>query len=352
MKFQNFNFILLLFITFFISCSTSQESVWLVPNDEVLGGGVGKDGIPSVDNPKFETVANTTYLQDEDLVVGFKNGNTVRVYSHRVLDWHEIINDEVEAISIAITYCPLTGTAIGWDREIEGSISTFGVSGKLYNSNLIPYDRKTDSNWSQMRLDCINGKLIGEAVKTHQIIETTYGTIKEMFPNAEVITTETGFNRDYTVYPYINAQGEDYRVDGWMLFNVDVFDFRLPRKERVLGVINNGEARAYQFELFDENEISVIQDTLGGEDIVIIGSEIKNFIVAFSRTLADGTKLDFSSTMTTEGIVRDHEDNVWNIFGEAISGPRTGQKLQNVESFIGYWVAWSAFYHDLGIYGD
>ncbi|MGI9543245.1 MAG: DUF3179 domain-containing (seleno)protein, partial [Cyclobacteriaceae bacterium] len=120
--------------------SGGNSNDWLVPSNEVLGGGPGKDGIPALETPEMISVAQATYLRDDDLVIGFRSGIDVRAYSHKVLDWHEIINDDVNGTAIAVTYCPLTGTAIGWDRNISGGTTTFGVSGLLYNTNLIPYD--------------------------------------------------------------------------------------------------------------------------------------------------------------------------------------------------------------------
>jgi len=136
-----------------------------------------------------------------NLVIGFAQGDDARAYPHFILDWHEIVNDRVGDIHIAVTYCPLTGTGIGWEREINGSVTTFGVSGLLFNSNLIPYDRNTDSNWSQIRLDCVNGDLIGTEAETHVLVETTW---KTMYPKTLVMSMNTGYNRSYGNYPYGN----------------------------------------------------------------------------------------------------------------------------------------------------
>lgn len=346
---------LLMIVLLFASCNketVSQQSAdWLIPADEILDGGPGKDGIPSVDNPNFASVAETSYLADSDLVVGFKNGDLVRAYPHQILDWHEIVNDEVGDIGVAITYCPLTGTAIGWDRMIGGEMTSFGVSGLLYNTNLLPYDRKTDSNWSQMRLDCVNGELEGQQIQTHQVIETTWATWKMMFPESEVMTTETGISRSYGTYPYLNAGGLDYRVDDWLLFNVTPFDDRLSNKERVLGVIDGSEAKTYRFSSFTEEAVNVIQDDFNGQNLVIVGSQSMNFLAAFQSSLADGTSLSFEPIQNGEAaIMLDNEGNKWNLFGEAIEGARLGQKLENAESYLGYWVGWGAFYPDAEIH--
>ena len=131
--------------------SNSLQNEWLIPEGLVRDGGPGKDGIPAISDPKFTQASAVDYLKDEDLVIGLKYNEEIKVYPHIILDWHEIVNDEIDEFAFALTYCPLTGTAINWNRKLNGITTTFGVSGLLYNSNLIPYDRETDSNWSQMQ---------------------------------------------------------------------------------------------------------------------------------------------------------------------------------------------------------
>lgn len=322
---------------------------WLVPSNEVFGGGPGKDGIPALETPEMISAAAATYLRDDDLVIGFRSGNDVRAYSHKVLDWHEIINDDVNGTALAVTYCPLTGTAIGWDRNISGGTTTFGVSGLLYNTNLIPYDRLTDSNWSQIRLDCVNGNLIGEKIKTIALVETTWRTWKEMYPNTTVVSTNTGFSRDYQRYPYFSG-ARDYRIDPFLIFPIDSDDSRLERKARVHGVIENGEAKVYN--IADLNsDITVIEDSHLSLPIVVVGSSSKNFAVSFERNLSDGTQLSFTALQNQLPLImEDNEGNKWDVFGEAISGPRQGEKLKSTESFIGYWFSWGAFYENATIY--
>ena len=316
---------------------------WLIPIDEVRDGGPGKDGIPSIDSPIFEDVSSINYLAPDDLVIGIRDGQNVKAYPHPVLDWHEIVNDVVGDKQLALTYCPLTGTAIGWNRRINGFVTTFGVSGLLYNSNLIPYDRTTDSNWSQMRLDCVNGELAGKDIELYQVVETTWSTWKSMYPNSKVLTTNTGFNRQYGSYPYGN-----YRTSQSLLFPVSEDDNRLHPKERVLGVIADGKAKVYTFETFATS--AVIEDTFKGFDLIIAGSKQDNYIVAFQRTFSDLNFSPYSNSENTNIIMKDNEGNVWDIFGEAISGPRTGEVLKNVPSFIGYWFSWAAFYPETEIF--
>ncbi len=348
-----------LFIMLFTSCSDDSDITsrqppgsgqWLVPTSQVLDGGVGKDGILALENPPMIQASQATYLRDSDLVIGFKVGDDVRAYPHLILDWHEIVNDDIQDKSIAITYCPLTGTAVGWNRDTGAGNTTFGVSGFLYNTNLMPYDRRTNSTWSQMRLDCVNGELIGEEAKTYQLVETTWGTWKQMFPNTTVISDDLQLGRPYGVYPYTDrSTGADYREDPFLLFPIAIDDSRLPRKERVHGVIINGRVKAYPITEFN-NEVTVVEDLFEETNLVVVGDRGGNFVNSFHSEI-NGDLLSFEPVQDQLPVVmKDDEGNLWNIFGEAISGPRAGQVLPPTSSFIGFWFSWASFYPNPSIF--
>ncbi|MEM7371285.1 MAG: DUF3179 domain-containing protein [Bacteroidota bacterium] len=333
--------------------NSSGNNPWLIPDNEVRDGGPGKDGIPSVDDPVFTMIESSSkLLDDNELVVGFKYGNITRAYPHTILDWHEIVNDKIDDLSFSVIYCPLTGSATIWNREYDGKTGSFGVSGLLYNTNIIPYDRKTDSNWSQMRLQCVNGERMGDHPETFNVVETTWQNWRKMYPSSEVMTTNTGFNRDYGRYPY-----GGYRTNTQLIFPVSNLDDRLHAKERALAVIVDGTARGYPISALGESElddqITVIQEEVNGLPIVVAGSAGRNLGVAFQRQLADGTLLEFEAVNSGDNIVlRDQEGNEWDVFGYAINGVRQGQQLQRVESFIAYWFAWGTFYDDLSLYEE
>jgi len=332
------------------SSSPGSDSLksWAIPRDEVFDGGPGKDGIPALEDPEFISAEAADFMSDDELVIGFVVGDEARAYPHHILDWHEIINDRVGEVNIALTYCPLTGTGIGWNREIDGMVTTFGVSGLLYNSNLIPYDRKSNSNWSQMRLDCVNGELRGKEVETFPIIETTWLTWKEMYPNTKVVSRNTGHNRNYGRYPYGN-----YRTShSYLIFPVSNEDDRLPNKERVLGIVQSGSVRVYSFSSFGD-AVSVVNDELNGKNFVIVGNKEDNFMVSFSNDMGDGSTLSFSAVQGQYPVVMtDDEGNLWDVSGRAVAGPRKDARLDVPPSFIGYWFSFAAFYPDLSIYGD
>lgn len=367
MKNIHIRWICLIFIGLSISCSddstsgqvipssngstpTGNSSDWLIPQDEVFDGGPGKDGIPAIDAPQFIAVDQVDYLDDDNLVIGFKDGDVIRAYPHAILDWHEIVNDDINGIKLSVVYCPLTGTATGWDRILNGEETTFGVSGLLYNTNIIPYDRETDSNWSQMELQCVQGPLKGLRPTMHLLVETSWAHWKETFPNSEVLSLNTGWNRPYDVYPY-----GDYRTSNRVNFPIANRDERLPLKERTLGVITDDVVKAYSINSF-ESEVSIIRDNVGGEDAVIVGSKGRNFILAFEPEV-DELVLNFTAVQDEGEIIMESEDGTkWNIFGEAVSGPlATGNaestaKLRPMDAFMGFWFSWGAFYPEVQLY--
>ena len=327
------------------SCKTqADQSIWTIPVAEVFDGGPGKDGIPAIDAPDFTKASEVDFLDDFDLVLAIQVNDEVRAYPHPILDWHEIINDDIQNTSVAVTYCPLTGTGVGWDRNIDGQNTTFGVSGLLFNSNLIPYDRKTDSNWSQIRMDCVNGELINEVVATHFLVELPFGLFKEMYPNAMVVNTNTGHSRDYDRYPY-----DDYKINNnKLLFSVSHDDDRLPQKERVLALMEGDKAKAFAFSLFPGSEPTILYETFQNESILVVGAENRNYIVAYRRETSDGTLLEVTPVLNDlPAIMQDQQGNKWDIFGVAIEGPRKGERLPELRAFIGYWFSFGTFYPGL-----
>ncbi len=352
---------LVLSALFFMGCSSSNDpltvaggvpgqgtldSDWLLPTNAVFDGGPGKDGIPAVDAPVFSSAEEIQFMDEGDLIIGIREGEEIKGYPHLIMDWHEIVNDRVGDESVAITYCPLTGTAIGWDRFIGGQETTFGVSGLLYNNNLIPFDRATDSNWSQMLLKSVNGDLIGQGVETYSLLETTWATWKKMFPGSKVMNLNTGFSRQYGVYPY-----GDYRTNNdFLLFPLTQDDTRFPRKERGMGVIVDEVARYYRFQDFSNQRIVLKEDRINGIDLLIVGSSSENFLVAFEIPLRSEI-VSFEAIQEGGQVVfQDNIGNEYDVFGYVIRGPNAGFRLGQPPHFIGYWFSWGAFYPDVTVY--
>src|SRR5215813_10129652 len=173
----------------------------LVLSDRILPGGPGRDGIPAIDAPKF-IPANAAKLAPDDRVLGLARNGVVKAYPVRVLNWHEIVNDRFGDEPIAVTYCPLCGTGIAYLARAGRRVTTFGVSGLLYNNDLLLYDRATQSLWSQIGAQAITGPLKGEKLTPVALIHTMWSDWKKRYPDMLVLSEDTGFHRDYSRDPY------------------------------------------------------------------------------------------------------------------------------------------------------
>lgn len=317
---------------------------WSIDKSKVFDGGPGKDGIPALLDPKLINAANASYLFDDDLVLGIKNGDEIIALPHRILDWHEIVNLDIKDQSLAITYCPLTGTGVAWNRIFNNTKTTFGVSGLLYKNNLIPYDRATDSNWSQLKLECVNGALKGSKPEITVLLEMPWGIWKSIYPQTKVLSSDTGFPRTYETYPY-----GGYKTDNnYFIFPVEPLVKNIPAKERVHAIITDGNAKVYRFNSFGSGK--VIKDSSFSKRVnLIVGNQ--DFILSFQ--LDKNTKdLDFAYDFNgSEIILSDNEGNKWNVFGEAVEGPRKGSKLKfATTSMMAYYFSIEEFYPNLFVF--
>lgn len=236
-----------------------------VKAEDLLQGCFGQDCIPSINNPKFESSQQATWLKDEDIVFAIDYKGVQRAYPQRILNWHEIVNDEVAGDPVAVTFCPLCGSALAFERKVDGVITEFGVSGKLHNSDLVMYDRYEGNLWQQITGVGIVGPAArrDEKLKQVPIITTTWGQWKKEHPSTQVLSKDTGHSRNYDQYPY-----GTYEQDDQLFFGVKELDKSLQIKTVVYGLDLNGSSKAYPESVFDEqssstNKKKVINDTVG-----------------------------------------------------------------------------------------
>lgn len=234
-----------------------------IPLEEILSGGPPKDGIPSIDKPKFVSVKEASgYLAEGKLGLAINYKGVKRFYPYQILVWHEIVNDVIAGDPILATYCPLCGTGIAFSRKINGEAVEFGVSGLLHNNNLLMYDRKTDSLWSQVLGEAVVGELTGRKLAIVQSTNILWRDWKAQNPDGEVLSRDTGHIRDYNRDPY-----GGYYEDEFIFFPVAVQDTRLHPKELVTGIVVNGIAKAYPSDQISEKKI--INDVVGGVSIKV-----------------------------------------------------------------------------------
>ena len=213
-----------------------------VPVGQIVQGGPGKDGIPAILQPRFVRTPEATFVSDEDRVLGLNHNREAKAYPIKILNWHEIVNDTIGGQPVIVTYCPLCGTGIGFRADAEGQRHTFGVSGLLYQSDLLMYDHQTNSLWSQIAMEAVAGPRTGAKLTPLYLEHTTWGEWRTAHPATLVLSTQTGHRRDYNRDPYL---GYADRPD--MMFDVSRLDPRLHPKEWVVGIGVNGVFKAYPF---------------------------------------------------------------------------------------------------------
>ena len=241
----------------------------LIPVEDILVGGPPRDGIPSIDDPKFISADDAGFLQSNDRVLGIEIGKQIRAYPIKILNWHEIVNDQIGSTPFVITFCPLCGTGIAFSAQVNGIRREFGVSGLLYNSDVLLYDRQSDSLWSQIMGQSVSGEEKGEELNLLPLTHTSWKAWKQQHPNTRVLSTETGYFRDYEKNPY-----RGYEKSRSVYFKVNN---RPPKgyhpKEQVLGVRVGGSVMAYPFIELNRQGKRQFKQTLGGEDLTIYWDE-------------------------------------------------------------------------------
>ena len=310
-------------------------SDWLIDEDFIRQGCFsGLDCIPSLDNPKFSAIngPNLEFLDDDDLVIGIWDGTNYVAYPHPILDWHEVANHN----SYAVSYCPLTGSALHFSTDGE-----FGVSGLLYNSNLIMYDRSTNSYWPQMFLGSASGDRQGETLALKPLLETTWGNWKKLFPASIVANSNTGYNRNYRLYPYGSYKTcNSNSCADYLYFPMNGIDDRLPAKTRVLAIIAGNEADAYPIQRIPVP--TVFKGNVGNRQYITIISGPDNIAIAFWTDRSFNIHTWDIETGTI--LLKDTESgSIWNILGRAIDGKAAGSKLTAAEAYIAYWFSVAAF---------
>jgi hypothetical protein len=312
----------------------------LIPLDRIKGGGPPKDGIPSIDNPIFTDVQSSQFMSDSDTVIGLEINGETKAYPIFILVWHEIVNDKVGDTSVSVTYCPLCYTNQVFERMIDGQEVEFGTSGKLYNSNLLMYDRLTESYWSQALGMAVKGELTGYQLNLVPFDVITWGDWKQLHPDTKVLTTDTGYIRSYATDPYGN-----YYTEPRIMFPVEHRDDRLPPKEIILGFNEDGIYKAYK-----QNDIEshVIINDLIGETPVMLVSLFSENSRAFERTI-NGDVLDF---VYADGKILDVQTNSeWNYDGLSVSGEHEGEQLERMPIEPGFWFEWVAFHPQTLVFG-
>ncbi len=328
----------------------------LVDPDAIRSGGPPPDGIPPLDEPKFQTAASVNWLYNVEPVLSIEVNGETRAYPIQIMTWHEIANDTIAGVPVTISYCPLCNSALAYDRRVGDRILDFGTSGSLFNSSLVMYDRQTESLWTHFEGKAVVGALTGERLTTLPIAMTSWEKFRDAHPDALVLSRVTGFRRDYGRNPY---PGYDDVNTNPFLFNGPV-DGRLAAKARVV-VVRSDDGPAVAVPLADLFEQLVVPFEAQGRNVVALlergsSSALDNPELSdgydqgstgvFMAEL-DGQPVDLSAT--AEGFLDSNSGLTFDIFGVATDG--SGTRLEPVEHLDTFWFAIGSFDPDVIVIG-
>lgn len=334
----------------------------LIDPASLRSGGPPPDGIPAIDNPKFEKAKDVNWLQPDESVLSFTENGETRAYPIQVMIWHEIANDTVGGTPVAITYCPLCNSAVALDRRVDDLVLTFGTSGMLHKSDLVMYDRQTESLWPQLSLKAAIGHLAGTKPKVLAISTVPWEEFQREHPDSWVLSRDTGVSRNYGGNPYSGYDAND---------NTDPFlfdgqaDGRLPVKAHVIGLFADSDPVAVTVQhLIDEGLVTVtgpdgpvvlwarpdVRTPLDADNVA--DGRKTGAAVAFQPKTDAGTKVELQVVAGAGDAKSDQpfQDRVtgstfgWD--GVAKAGKLKGQRLVQVPSVDTFWFAWAAFSPD------
>jgi hypothetical protein len=324
----------------------------LVDPAEIISGGPPPDGIPAIDEPRFQRAVDIDWLDDAEAVLSVTVEGKTRGYPVQILTWHEIVNDTVAGIPVAATYCPLCNSGVAFDRRVGDRILDFGTSGRLYASNLVMYDRQTESLWPQLTGEASVGVLTGHKLESIPMIPVAWQDFREAHPKAWVLSRDTGYDRDYGANPYVGYDDPDTGL----LFDPGTEDGRLEPKDRVVAISGGGDAVAVVRDAVAETGVTAV--TVGGRELIVFhlegqasaldsssvsgGADIGS--VAVYSPNVNGRQLSFSAA---DHHFTDAETlSTWNILGQAVDGPLAGKTLTPQAFTDTFWFAWVAFEPD------
>lgn len=351
--------------------SKSSINLW-----EITSGGPPKDGIPPIDKPKFVTADRAAkWLGPGEPVMMFRHNGDVRAYPLQILIWHEIVNDTVGGLPVTATFCPLCNSVLVFDRRVGDRVLDFGTTGKLRKSDLVMWDRQTESWWQQLTGEAIIGEMTGTQLTFLPAPLISFATYQQAFPQGKVLSRETGHVRDYGSNPYM---GYDNMANNQPFLFKQKVDHRLRAMERVV-VLEVGKA-AKAFPYSELAKVGVVNDTVGGTPIVVAfakgtRSALDRSSIRDSREVGSGVifrrelsgAADVGRTLTFArvdegdrdrkdqdggvGVMRDKETgSTWNVLGEAVSGSLKGQHLNPIAHGNHFAFAWLAFRPQSAIY--
>ena len=331
----------------------------LVKFDEIFSGGVPRDGIPPIDEPKFTDFAEAVqFIAGREPVIALRVNGEARAYPLQILTYHEIVNDVIGGRPVAVTFCPLCNSSVVFDREVLGSVLRFGVSGNLRNSDLIMWDDVTETWWQQLTGEGLVGHLAGVTLDFVPSQLISFDEFKAAFPDGQVLSRDTGFPRQYGRNPY---SGYD-TTDGRPFLFQGRMDDRLRATERVVAVEVGDESAAYPFTELSTRR--VVNDEVGGEKIVVFwtpetSSALGKSAIADAQAVGSGVAYgrvvdwrELTFTVQDDAFTDQETGSTWDVTGRALTGPLAGAELPPLVHANHFWFAWAAFRPATRVYTD
>jgi hypothetical protein len=325
----------------------------LVDLEEIISGGPPPDGIPAIDDPTFQRTGDIQWVDDGEQVLVVEVGTETRAYPIQILTLHEIVNDTLDGIPVAVTYCPLCASGIAFDRRVGDRVLSFGTSGELYRSDLVMYDRQTESLWPQIEGRAVAGVLTGTELEVLPASLLSWEQWRQAHPDGWVLSRETGYERNYGSNPYYKYDDKE----SLPLFFEGPIDNRVEwLKQPVVGIEVGGDALAVDIEALREDGVREV--TVGGRDLTVwwlpgARSSLDEFAVGEGREVGttvvfdpvvDGRRLTFRAS--GDAVVDAETGSTWNALGEAVDGELQGARLTAVPYVTTFWFAWSSFHED------
>ena len=332
---------------------TTDFSTHAVALTEFQDGGPPRDGIPPIDHPRLVALASgDRFLTPHEPVIAVQVGGQARAYPEQILVWHEIVNDDLGGIPIAVSYCPLCNSAIVFDRHVGARTLTFGTTGKLRNSDLVMWDRQTQSWWQQFTGAALVGAETGARLRALDSQVLSWTQFKAAYPHGTVLSRDTGFQRPYGSNPY---QGYDAVPTSRPQFYQGRIDPRLPPLERVAAVFAGRQAVVVPFSALAHHP--VVGGSIAGRPVVVlytpgVVSALDASSIASSRDVGTAGASDprvgnhtsrFSAAGAGAGRFHDRTGSTWDVTGHALDGPLRGAQLRPLRHDEQFWFALAAF---------
>ncbi|MFQ5927831.1 MAG: DUF3179 domain-containing protein [Terriglobia bacterium] len=309
--------------------------------EEIIWGGVKKDEIPALTQPKLVQADEADYLRGRDRVFGVEINGDARAYPLRIMNWHEMVNDVVGGQPISLAYCTMCRSGVLFATRVEGKTFTFGSSGLLYRSNKLMYDHQTESLWMQLMGEPVAGRLAesGIKLKVLPVVVTTWKEWRRKHPKTQVLSLETGYKKDYSHHELYSKYFAS--PDPW--FPVRERDKRVKPKEEVFTLVVNGRPKAYVVRKLRGKQ--VVNDTLGGEKIVLVTNGKTGAVRAYRRG-----ERRFEARKSSDEVADSQDGSVWSVREAALVARSSGERLPRVAGHVAYWFAWYLFYPQTLLY--